>query len=170
MLKKIQYTLKNKWFYISIIIMLLIPSYYKNAKIRIDVTEQDSLQTKVWITKKPFTDEKYVLFVPPLDKYTKYAKYYLKEIGCKPRQKLTTINNEYFCDGRMITKAQTKDMDGLPLKPLKFNMIIPDNMYFLIGTHKYSYDSKYFGLIKRDKIVRGAIPLVEYFNIKKVKQ
>jgi len=165
MLKKIQYTLKNKYFYITIIIMLLIPSYYNNLDTRIDITQQDSLPYKIWVTKKPFTNENYVLFKPPVDKYTKFAKYYLKEIGCRPKQKLTTINNVYLCDGKVITKAQNTDIDGVPLKHLKFNMIIPNDTYFLIGTHKYSYDSKYFGLIEKDRIVRGATPFVKYFGI-----
>ena len=166
MLKKIQYTLKNKWFYISIVAMLLIPSYYENLNTRIDITQQDSLPYKVWITKKRFTNEEYVLFVPPLDKYTKNAKYYLKKIGCKPKQEIKTVDGVYLCDGKIITKAQNYDINGVPLEHLKFNMIIPDDMYFVIGTNKYSYDSKYFGLISKKRIVRGAIPFVEYFNIK----
>ena len=165
MLKKIQYTLTNKWFYLLIIIMLLTPSYYKNLRTRIDFTQQDSLPYTVWITKKNFTTENYVLFHPPLDKYTKNVKYYLKKIGCKPKQRLETIDNVYLCDGKRITKAQNYDINGIVLKPLKYNMIIPDEMYFLIGTHKYSYDSKYFGLINKKRIVRGATPFMEYMNL-----
>jgi type IV secretory pathway protease TraF len=144
--------------------MLLIPSYYKHLNFRIDITQQDSLPFKWWITQKPFTTQEYVLFRPPLDKYTKNANFYLKKIACKPTQKLETKGNIYFCNGKQITIAQPYDMDGVPLYHLDFNFIIPKDMYFVIGTHKYSYDSKYFGLITKRQIIRGAIPLVEYFN------
>jgi len=163
MWKNILSTLKNKYLYLAMALMFLIPSWYKHAVVRIDITSQDSLPHKVWVTKKNFTNEEYVLFIPPLDKYTKNADFYLKKIACRPNQKLETKDLVYLCDGKPITKAKTKDLDGNDLKYLKFNLLIPKDMFFVIGTHPHSYDSKYIGLISKKRIVRGATPLADYF-------
>jgi len=41
-----------------------------------------------------------------------------------------------------------------------YNGAIPDGMYFMMGSHKDSYDSRYYGLVDKDRFIGGAYPLL----------
>lgn len=160
MLNKIFIILKSKLFYFSLIIILLVPFLYEHLPIRIDITQQSSLDNKVWITYKDIEkDTDYVLFIPPLTKYTQNRNIkYLKKIGCREGQNLSVKDLKYFCDDELLGIAQDKDMNGKEMSKFIFNGVIPKDKYFVVGTHKYSFDSRYFGFIDKREIHRKAKP------------
>lgn len=164
MLKQIFTVLKNKYFYLLASAVFVVPYSYEHMPIRIDITQQASLDNKLWLTYSDLSkDTEYVLFTPPLTKYTKDRDVeYLKKIGCSQGQSLEVIDNIYFCDGKPLGKALEKDMNGNKMEKFIFNGIVPNGELFVVGTHPYSFDSKYFGFIKENDILRKARP----FDIK----
>lgn len=164
MLSKISIVLKNRYFYLLAGAVFIIPYAYEQMPIRIDITQQASLDNKLWLTYSDLNkNTDYVLFTPPLTKYTKDRSIeYLKKIGCSQGQVLNVIEDIYFCDGKVLGKALKKDMNGNNLDRFIFNGIVPKGELFVIGTHPYSFDSKYFGFIKENDILRKARP----FDIK----
>lgn len=85
---------------------------------------------------------------------------FVKEIACGPGQLIEEINREIFCDGKKIAHAKTHSKRGEPLEPISAG-VIPDDHYFMRGTHPDSYDSRYekFGLIDRCRFIGKAHPL-----------
>ena len=71
----------------------------------------------------------------------------VKRIACAPGQHLRVTPSEARCDGLLIGLVRNISLAGLPLAPALFDGLVPDKMYFLVGDHPASYDSRYLGLI-----------------------
>jgi len=162
MLNNIISVLKNKYFYILIGVVFIIPIVYKNLPIRIDFTQQSSLEYKIWLTYSDLSiDTNYILFVPPKSKYISSDDVkYLKKIACKEQDFLTTIDMDYFCNGKYIGTSSRFDGNGKKIDNFIFNGTIPKDKFFVVGTHPLSHDSKYFGFIDKTKVLRKAKPFL----------
>mgnify|MGYP003612779057 CR=1 FL=1 len=161
-LKQWLQVLKNKYFYLAVILIAAFPYIYERLSIRIDMTHDVCLPYTIWITDINFNPNKqnYIMFMPKKDKYTAKAKYLFKMIACKPGQRLEVKGLNYYCDGKYISQAKKYDMSGSgKLNQFIYNGIIPQDNYFAIGTHPYAYDSKYFGFVNVRQIERGAYPV-----------
>jgi len=84
----------------------------------------------------------------------------IKQVGCSPGQ-IVTRNEErqLFCDGRSLGTSLITDSQGNLLPQFNYSGTVPDDSYFLVGSHPRSFDSKYFGFIHSDDIVHKAFPL-----------
>jgi len=85
---------------------------------------------------------------------------FTKQVGCSPGEKLR--RDEYswfFCDRKLLGKALAQDSKGRDLPQFKFDGPVPENNFFMVGTHPRSFDSKYFGFIHADEIKYKALPL-----------
>jgi len=153
--------LKSKLFWLAILFIASFNYLYEKAPTRIDYTLDICLPWSWWITYSEFDESKhqYILFVPKKDKYTQKANYLMKYVGCKGGQVLETKGLEYYCDGKHISTAKKFDMALNPLNQFVYNGVIPKDKFFAIATHPFAYDSKYFGFVDRNQIVRGAKPL-----------
>ncbi len=161
--EKIGTILKSELFYSLLLVVFCVPALYAHLPIRVDITQQDSLEHKLWLTYSDLAKEtKYVLFQPPKTRFTQNPEIkYLKMIGCKEGEYLKTVNSEYYCEDRYLGTALNVDMQGnLIGEHFIYNGIVPEHKLFVIGTHKYSWDSKYFGFIDQKQILRKAEPLL----------
>ena len=71
MLNNIRTVLKSKLFYTLVVLIFIVPFLYEKLPIRVDITQQNSLPQKIWLTYSDLTVESdYVLFIPPKTKYT----------------------------------------------------------------------------------------------------
>lgn len=77
----------------------------------------------------------------------------VKRVGCPSGSHLMQQGPDYYCDGEKISQG----LEGKKL--FKFNGIIPAGKYFLIGDHKYSYDSKVVGFFNEEEINATLVPL-----------
>lgn len=85
---------------------------------------------------------------------------YIKKVGCSPGETLKRDDsNHFFCGQTVIGKALKHDSKGRYLPQFIFNGEVPDNNYFMVGSHPRSFDSKYFGFIHADEIIHTALPL-----------
>ena len=104
-----------------------------------------------------------IVFKYPGEDIYNYKKdeQFVKIVSCISGESLITNENyEYFCNGEFIGKALLKDGEGKSLKPYVFNGVIPNNKYFVSGTHPKSWDSRYFGFIDKNRIIATAKGLI----------
>ena len=84
----------------------------------------------------------------------------VKEIKCIPGQKLQRIDKDFYCDNiKLNAHVLDKTYYGADLPTWEYNGIIPENYYFMLGTNPRSYDSRYFGLINKDKFINYLYPV-----------
>ena len=77
-----------------------------------------------------------------------------KQVGCVPGQILSRKDRELFCDGVSLGTAKTHSKTGVPLTATNNLGVIIDGYVYLQGTHIDSYDSRYFGLVKTEKLTK----------------
>jgi len=153
----------NKRIIISLIILYFISlPFLKGYYIAINISP--SLPDYFYFYKKKFTtkDLDYnkviaFLFKHKNDRYYKYNYQFIKKIACKEGDLLEVKNKQYFCNGVFLISALSKDSKGRKIDNFKFNGIIPENKYFVLGTHLKSYDSRYWGFVDRKDIIGVAI-------------
>lgn len=96
----------------------------------------------------------------------------IKQISCIPGEKIVISGLNYYCCGvkgsacEMVGIAKTKRLTGeevIPFNPCKkkfCEVVIPEGFYFVIGFHKDSYDSRYFGLVEAERILLKLKPII----------
>ncbi len=84
----------------------------------------------------------------------------IKKVGCTEGQNLTvTHDGKYYCDARFLGVSKTESKTGVSVQPFKYNGIVPKDSIFSIGTSGDSYDSKYYGFVKKEIIKGVGIPV-----------
>lgn len=83
----------------------------------------------------------------------------VKRIACSPGDFLESEGGEYFCNEAFIGKAKDHSLQGTPTKQFLFSGTIPPGEFFVMGDHEDSYDSRYFGFVKRHDILARLLPL-----------
>lgn len=127
-----------------------------------------SIDKKVFWKTTPDNIQTGDYVVVTTDKNDQFAKgkNISKIVGCSGGEILLIKNDEYYCQDNYLGKAKKFSKTGIPVKP--YNPCnndsicmyrIPDNYYFVIGTHKDSYDSRYFGVIPKERIIARLIPI-----------
>jgi type IV secretory pathway protease TraF len=112
------------------------------------LTERDS---------QNFKEGDYLLFHKQLDQAQ--TDQLLKIVGCAPGQLLRVENSEYYCGGKYLGHALANDSKGKPLPRFIYNGPVPAGSLFMVGNHPRSYDSKYFGFINADSVIKKAYPI-----------
>ncbi len=82
----------------------------------------------------------------------------VKKVVCMEGDHLVVKDREYYCNGKYLCTAKKFSRRGERLENFKFNGKIPQGMLFLMGPHKDSYDSRYYGFIPIDKVSK-VLPL-----------
>jgi signal peptidase I len=70
------------------------------------------------------------------------------EISFKERN----VTVELYSNGKFLARAYKKDALGNTLPIFRFTGKIPKDCYFVVAPHPYSFDSRYFGFIKKEQI------------------
>lgn len=83
----------------------------------------------------------------------------IKQVGCRPGEKLTMENGQVFCQGMPLGEQLETDGQGRKLPRFIYDGIVPPGKYFMIGSHERSYDSRYFGFIDEQQFRYLALPL-----------
>lgn len=102
----------------------------------------------------------YVAFWLEPDKIIKERQKSLKEVVCGPGDVLEVKGKDYYCNGRYLGRAKDRSLKGVPVDNFRWNGVIPQEHYFVMGSHRDSYDSRYYGFVKKEKILGIAKPLL----------
>lgn len=139
---------------------------YERLPIKIVVAKDVSLPYNVFLylpKKKSFREGDYIEFVEVF-KEPRFARlgnpvFLIKKIACGEGDILETKGLNFYCNGKKIAVAKTTTPKGEKIKIFKFSGKLPEGYYFVIGTHPYSFDSRYLGLIYKSQITAWVIPL-----------
>ena len=83
-----------------------------------------------------------------------------KKVACRGGDVLSvTDNKEYLCNKAFLKRAIDQTPSGVPLSNFKFTGVIPEGKYFVMGTDRNSFDSRYYGLVDKSDILRKDYPI-----------
>lgn len=155
---------KGKKFVIFIVIIMfsvMVSWIYERNLI---ITLTPSLDHRIFLKKtfegKQLSLEKgdYVMFSLKHDKHALPEYRLLKKVACVEGEVLkVTPEKKYYCNNKYLCKAKDRSLKGEKLDNFVFNGKIPVGSIFVMGHHKDSYDSRYFGLVPK-----GILKLVAY--------
>lgn len=139
---------------------------YEKLPVKIVIAKDVSLPYNFFLylppKGKPMKGE-YVEFVEvfksPLLKKFKNPVYLIKKVVCTEGDVLRTDGFTFYCNDRFLGVAMGKTPKGKPLKVFEYNGKIPPGYFFVMGTHSYSFDSRYIGLVYESQVTARAIPL-----------
>ena len=104
----------------------------------------------------------YVLFKRKKDNISSpsFIRATIKQIAGVPGDLIEERKGELFINGHSMGFAKPTTNKGKKLDPLKSG-VIPEGYYFLYGTGKNSFDSRYaaMGLVFKKEFIAHAIPL-----------
>ena len=84
----------------------------------------------------------------------------LKIVGCNEGELLTVdCQKRFYCNGDYLVRAKDVSLKGEPLRHFAFNGPVPAGFMFVMGQHRDSYDSRYFGFVEKSRIKAKAYPL-----------
>lgn len=154
---------KKTVFYLIGIVILLMIGFYLPSKVM--VTTSDSLDHRIFLFN-PFFDPSaihkgdYVVF-NLTSRFINNGKSIkaTKRVMCEAGDMLTVDRKAYYCNGKFLGLAKEHSLKGEPVANFEYNGIVPDQKLFIIGTHKDSFDSRYFGLLDRKDIKAKAVPV-----------
>jgi len=165
---KRQFTIRKLAGAILIIVLAWCLSVWMAQRLRISVTESagghifwkipcpNIFTTSTIVEVKPSVHDNYI---PSPWRHT-----LIKRVACLPGHKLSVMGNSYYCDGFFLGTALTRTRDGKPISPWVMangqEMILPDDLFFLMNHNAHSYDSRYYGPVSRDRITGCMLPLL----------
>jgi len=134
---------------------------------KISVTITPSLTKRVfWINHNPdhVGHGDYVLFTYRNETIAnilgKKSEDMMKIIGCDEGETLTSDENKnFYCNGEYLVKAKDRSLKGVPLRQFVYKGEIPAGFMFVMGHHRDSYDSRYFGLLEKSRVIAKAYPI-----------
>ena len=133
---------------------------------KISVTLTPSLKHRIyWLIRNPdrVVRGDYVLFRHKelSDRMEmKKSEDVMKILGCNEGDLLTVdAEKKFYCDGEYLVRAKDISLKGEPLQHFVFNGQIPKGVMFVMGQHKDSYDSRYFGFVDKSRIMAKAYPI-----------
>ena len=135
---------------------------------RLNVVVSDSLAHRIFILSEPsakietgnYLVFKYddLSFMDP--KKMSKSNLLTKEVSCAPGATLAVdVDRRFSCNGKPLGQALKTDSQGNTLPQFVFNGVIPQDSYFMTGSDVRSFDSKYFGFIKKNEILYKAYPI-----------
>ena len=150
---------RQVWKTVTLMVPALAIGFWLPGHISITLTP--SLGHRVFLLTEPenknFKIGDYLLFHKQLEHAD--TDNLLKMVGCAPGQQLMVKGREYFCAEKYLGHALAHDSKGRKLPQFIFNGAVPADSLFMIGSHPRSYDSKYFGFIHAENVIKKAYPL-----------
>lgn len=133
---------------------------------RFSVTLTPSLRHRIFYLdqspdKKTIKKSDYVMFVLT-DRRINDGKSSntIKEVGCGEGDLLMVQGKDYYCSANeYLGRAKDYSLKGERVDNFVYNGIVPEGKVFVIGHHKDSYDSRYFGFINKQAIKAKAYPV-----------
>lgn len=91
--------------------------------------------------------------------YWKYGTLFAKRfVGC-PGDALATKGKDFYLNGKKVVAATERDSEGEEVGIFRFDGVIPERRYFVLGDGPTSYDSRYWGFVKKSWVVARGFPL-----------
>ena len=83
-----------------------------------------------------------------------------KRIQCDEGDILTVdAAKSFFCNGEFLGTAKDYSRQGEKMQYFEFNGKIPQDSMFVMGEHRDSYDSRYFGFVDKSRVRARLYPI-----------
>lgn len=130
----------------------------------ITVTLTPSVSHRVfWIGGKPETSPikagTYIMFELPPNEYVP-PQLTVKRVVCTPGDTLRLIGDEFYCNNTLLGRGKQYTRSGVKVKLFSKTGIIPLDNYFVMGDHRDSFDSRYFGYVEKKYIKSVVYPII----------
>jgi signal peptidase I/conjugal transfer pilin signal peptidase TrbI len=159
------------WKIVVIFLILAIPGFILPSKLVFSFG--NSVKYKLfWKVSQDelFYDSYVVLKTPKEDPFAK-GENIVKRVGCLAGDELWIKGKDYYCirkgERDPIFLGTAKERSKTGIKVNQFNpcgneecrVKVPEGYLFVIGDHKDSYDSRYFGWVSYERIITVAKPI-----------
>jgi conjugative transfer signal peptidase TraF len=88
----------------------------------------------------------------------------LKPIFATNPSIICRFGSHVFVDGKQVARAKFTDKMHRVLPAWKGCVVLSQTQYFMLGRHRDSFDSRYFGPIEKHQVVGTAFPLAGLFK------
>ena len=139
---------KTPWFALPIMLIVMVGIFYIGSNIKVVVTE--SVDAKVvWTTDRAPVVGDYVHFnlTHRVLQTPTHTLPFVKVLRCSEGQILRKVDLKWFCDGEFIGESRIFSITGEKLDQFNFDGPIPQGKGFVLGTHKITFDSRYWGFV-----------------------
>lgn len=132
---------------------------------RITVTISPSLKNRIYIldrapSKEQMGNGAFVLFELH-SKYLEGAKTnkVLKQVACSGGDTLSVREKYYYCNETYLGQAKDYSLKGETLQNFQFEGRVPEDSLFVFSNHIDSFDSRYFGFVRKTNVIAIAHPI-----------
>lgn len=151
------------WFWTVLGIVVLVFAILPRLGITFAINASPSIPNKVFLVIEGIEPRCGGLgafyFNVPNNPYWKEGTRFVKRfVGC-PNDVLQVRGRDFYVNGRLVGTARTTDSHGVPVSHFTWNGKIPEGYYFVMGDSLRSYDSRYWGFVKKEWIIGKAYPL-----------
>jgi signal peptidase I len=77
-----------------------------------------------------------------------------KQVVCDEGDRLSFHDDAFWCNGERLGGYISRTWDDKPLRPFVFDGPVPAGEMFVMGSHPRSFDSRYFGFVRKDQATR----------------
>lgn len=83
----------------------------------------------------------------------------MKIARCLPGERLEVSDRMYYCNGEYLGKAKEYSLRGEKVDNFVWDGVVPSGRIFVMGEHRDSLDSRYFGFIEAKDVIAVGHPL-----------
>jgi len=114
----------------------------------LNITMSKSVDHRIfWLSQESVQKNDYIVFNLSNALLEKPPVKITKKIVCISGEYLKIEHNKVFCNNSFLGVQKHYTHDGRTLPLFKFNGKIPADNLFVMGTHKDSFDSRYWGFV-----------------------
>jgi len=126
----------------------------------VNMTRSQPYRLFLVLRGRPFGRGDLVAFRFPGSRYYGEGTLFAKEVRGWPGDHLEIRDDRtVWLNGEFLDTVRATDSRGRPVEPFYFRGAIPEGFYFLYAGVPNSYDSRYYGLAGRERIMGRVIPL-----------
>jgi len=132
---------------------------------RITVTITPSLKNRIYLLDRApsyhqMGNGAFVLF----ELHSKYLEgvktnKILKQVACSEGDVLSVRQKYYYCNETYLGQAKDYSLKGEILPNFQFEGTIPKDSLFVFSNHIDSFDSRYFGFVRKEDVIAIAHPI-----------
>lgn len=100
----------------------------------------------------------YVMFALKNDRFHGNSNL-VKVIACAEGDILVVDGTDYYCNDVYLGSAKEFSLKGEKLNRFVYSGVMPEELLFVMGENKDSYDSRYFGFVEKNRVEAKAYPL-----------
>lgn len=156
---------KKRFPYLAVGAMLALAGLFSvmllyGISVGVNLTRSQPHRLFLILRDRPFGRGDLVAFRFPGSRYYEEGTLFVKEIRGGPGDHLE-IGEDWtvWLNGAFLDTVRATDSKGRAVDSFYFQGAIPEGFYFLYAGVPNSYDSRYYGLVGRERIVGRVIPL-----------